>query len=150
LRAIRIEQTRFVLYLLTELLCQPAVYHYHYMVKNWNIIQLIQPEILKVWLKQFLKLPLLLSLVICLNYPSYSKVKCSSQSQSHYKEVTRWEISMKNIWDLAGFGLAILKKSFGPSSNTSRLEAHVSFFRLLMKGIFCPYVLWPFDKKLIF
>ena len=36
------------------------------------------------------------------------------------------------------------------SSNTSRLEAHVGFFRLFMKGIFCPYVIWPFDKKLIF
>ena len=36
------------------------------------------------------------------------------------------------------------------SSNTSRLEAHVGFFRLLMKGIFGPYVLWPFDKMLIF
>ena len=29
------------------------------------------------------------------------------------------------------------------SSNTSRLEAHAGFFRLLMKGIFDPYVLWP-------
>ena len=36
------------------------------------------------------------------------------------------------------------------SSNTSGLEAHVGFFRLLMKGIFGPYVLLPFDKKLIF
>ena len=36
------------------------------------------------------------------------------------------------------------------SSNTSRLEAHAGFFRLLMKGIFDPYVLWPFDKKVIF
>ena len=35
------------------------------------------------------------------------------------------------------------------SSNTSCLEAHAGFFRLLMKGIFDPYVLWPFDKKLI-
>ena len=35
------------------------------------------------------------------------------------------------------------------SSNTSRLEAHTGFFRLLIKGIFDPYVLWPFDKKLI-
>ena len=33
------------------------------------------------------------------------------------------------------------------SSNTSRLEAHIGFFRLLMKGIFYPYV--PFDKKMI-
>ena len=36
------------------------------------------------------------------------------------------------------------------SSNTSRLEAHVGFFRMLMKGTFGPYVLWPFDKKLYF
>ena len=35
------------------------------------------------------------------------------------------------------------------SSNMSRLEAHAGFFRVLMKGIFDPYVLWPFDKKLI-
>ena len=35
------------------------------------------------------------------------------------------------------------------SSNTSRLDAHAGFFRLLMKGIFGPYVLWSFDKKLI-
>jgi hypothetical protein len=27
------------------------------------------------------------------------------------------------------------------SSNTSRLEAHAGFFRLLMKGIFYPYLL---------
>ena len=33
------------------------------------------------------------------------------------------------------------------SSNPSHLKALVSFFRLLMKGIFGPYVLWPFDKK---
>ena len=31
-----------------------------------------------------------------------------------------------------------------------RLEGHVSFFRLLMKGIFGPYVLRPFEKKIIF
>jgi hypothetical protein len=36
------------------------------------------------------------------------------------------------------------------SSNTSRLEAHACFFRLLMKRIFDPYVLCPFSKKLIF
>ena len=36
------------------------------------------------------------------------------------------------------------------SSNTSRLEAHPGFFRLLMKGIFDPYVrsnLQLYDKK---
>ena len=35
------------------------------------------------------------------------------------------------------------------SSNTSCLEAHAGFFRLLMKGIFDTYVQGPFDKKLI-
>ena len=35
------------------------------------------------------------------------------------------------------------------SSDTSCLEAHAGFFWLLMKGIFDPSVLWPFDKKLI-
>ena len=35
------------------------------------------------------------------------------------------------------------------SSNTSLLEAYAGFFRLLTKGIFYPYVLWPFNKKLI-
>ena len=34
--------------------------------------------------------------------------------------------------------------------NSSRLEAHADFFSLLMKGIFDPYVLWHFEKKLIF
>ena len=34
------------------------------------------------------------------------------------------------------------------SSNTYHLEAYAGFFRLLMKGIFDPYV--PFAKKLIF
>ena len=36
------------------------------------------------------------------------------------------------------------------SYNTSCLEAHVGFFRLFMKGIFGPYVLLGFEKKLIF
>ena len=35
------------------------------------------------------------------------------------------------------------------SSNTSLLEPHAGFFRLLMKGIFDRYVLWHFDKKVI-
>ena len=33
------------------------------------------------------------------------------------------------------------------SSCPSCLEAHAGFFRLLMKGIFGPYVLCPFDKS---
>ena len=36
------------------------------------------------------------------------------------------------------------------STSPSRIEAHAGLFRLLMKGIFDPYVLWPFDKELIF
>ena len=34
------------------------------------------------------------------------------------------------------------------SSNTSRLEPHPGFYRLLMKGIFDAYVLWPFWKQI--
>ena len=59
---------------------------------------------------------------------------------------------------LVGIGISLYwKKIFSvshyckiASSNTSRLEAHAGFFRLLMNWIFGPYVLWPFDKKLIF
>ena len=36
------------------------------------------------------------------------------------------------------------------SSNTSRFEAHAGLFKLLMKGIFDAYVLWPFDQKCVF
>ena len=36
------------------------------------------------------------------------------------------------------------------SRSTSRLVSCLGLFRLLMKGIFSPYVLWPLDKKLIF
>ena len=35
------------------------------------------------------------------------------------------------------------------SSSPSRIEAHAGLFRLLVKGIFDPYVLWPFDKNMI-
>ena len=42
--------------------------------------------------------------------------------------------------------LALIFRKIG-SSNTSRLEAHVGFFRLLMKGFFGSYVLLPFDKS---
>ena len=45
--------------------------------------------------------------------------------------------------------LSQLKHSKVASFNTSHLEAYAGFFRLLMKGIFDPYVLCPFDKKLI-
>ena len=54
------------------------------------------------------------------------------------------------VWEL--FGTTIIRNDkyrIVASSNTSRLEAHTGFFRLLMKGIFYPYVLWPFDKELI-
>ena len=36
------------------------------------------------------------------------------------------------------------------SRSTSRLVTCLGLFRLLMKGIFGPYVLWPLEKKLIF
>ena len=36
------------------------------------------------------------------------------------------------------------------STSPSCFETHIGLFILPMKGIFDPYVLWPFDKKLIF
>ena len=35
-------------------------------------------------------------------------------------------------------------------SKMSRLVVHVGIYRLLMKGIFDAYVVWPFYKKFIF
>jgi len=35
------------------------------------------------------------------------------------------------------------------STSPSRIEAHAGLFKLLMNKIFDPYLLWPFDKKLI-
>ena len=37
--------------------------------------------------------------------------------------------------------------SYTTYQHWSRLEAHAGVFKKLMKGIFDPYVLWPFDKK---
>ena len=36
------------------------------------------------------------------------------------------------------------------NASPSLFEAHVGLFRLFMKGIFGPYIMWPFDKKQIF
>ena len=58
------------------------------------------------------------------------------------------QIKVPQEW--LGFWRADLRYRKVASSNTSRLEAHAGFFRLLMKGIFDCYVLWLFDKKLIF
>ena len=46
------------------------------------------------------------------------------------------------------FAVVVTYSKFA-SSNTSCLEAHACFFRLLMKGIFDPYLLRPFGQKLI-
>ena len=62
-----------------------------------------------------------------------------------FLENTKFDkISQANKWSVDK------KPSKITSSNTSCLEAHVGFFRLLMKGSFGPYVLWSFDKKLFF
>ena len=42
-------------------------------------------------------------------------------------------------WQIPDFWKIMQRKV--ASSNTSRLEAHAGFLRLLMKGIFDPYVL---------
>ena len=60
-------------------------------------------------------------------------------------QIKSLEFSLEIIWPLAGTPCTYRKIA---SSNTSCLEAHIGFFRLLMKGIFG--VLWPFHKKLTF
>ena len=56
------------------------------------------------------------------------------------------------LWKIK-FKLTLMRpQSYGKvvSSNImSCLEAHAGIFKLLMKRIFAPYVLWHFDKKLI-
>jgi hypothetical protein len=47
------------------------------------------------------------------------------------------------------FKLHMINQSIYNFSNMSCLEAHAGFFRLLLKGIFDPYALGHFDKKLI-
>ena len=46
--------------------------------------------------------------------------------------------------------LSTLRLLIVASRSTSRLVTCLGLFRLLMKRIFGPYVLWPFDKNLIF
>ena len=56
------------------------------------------------------------------------------------------------MWQFKGYDDDVFLKTYCKvaSSNTSHLEAHVGFFRLIMKGLLDPYVLPLFDKKLIF
>ena len=58
-----------------------------------------------------------------------------------------YNISTKNLINIKWTNSLFLVKIL--SSNTSRLEAREGIFRLLMKGIFDPCVLWPFGKKFI-
>ena len=62
------------------------------------------------------------------------------------------EILRGNIFLQKGFGLVAMRKKcirIVASTSPSRIETHAGLFRLLLKGIFDPYALWPFDKKLI-
>ena len=75
-------------------------------------------------------------------------------------DVIFWKRHTFSIFFLVGIVSFLISRKVA-SSNTSSLEAHAGIFRLLMKGIFqCllhvkdtgifePYLLWPFDKKLI-
>ena len=52
-------------------------------------------------------------------------------------------VSVTSVFELEGAELIYRKVT---SYNTP--APHDGFFRFLLKGIFGPYVLWPFDKKL--
>ena len=56
---------------------------------------------------------------------------------------------LRSLQDRKPFQSCFHKYCKVASSNTSRLEAHAGFFRLLMKGIFDLYVVCPFNKKSI-
>ena len=51
-------------------------------------------------------------------------------------------------WFYFGFG-SLGKYRKVASFNTSCLDEHAGFFKLLMKGIFDSCVLWPFNEKLV-
>ena len=65
-------------------------------------------------------------------------------AQGTFKKISHWACKTDKNHE------ALINYHKVASSNTSRLEAHAGFFKLLMKGIFDPYVLCPFDKKMIF
>ena len=83
-----------------------------------------------------------ISTLIRPNFVSWYVKARSSRGILNLKRSKRIQMDFENINHLNYHKVA--------SSNTSRLEAHAGFFGLLMKGICDPYVLWPFDKKLIF
>ena len=81
-------------------------------------------------------------------YKFWSKQCCFWKTHLLFPTHFEWEIKKKKrSRSILDFDPKYRKVT---STNPSHLEAHAGFFRLLMKGIFDPYVLWPFDKKLIF
>ena len=60
-----------------------------------------------------------------------------------------FEVTLLQSHFLAYLYLVYVEYCKVTTSNTSHLEAHAGFFRLLMKGFFDPYVLGHFDKKMI-
>ena len=67
-----------------------------------------------------------------------------STTMLYVRSVLLWG---RNHYEIDGYILHFYEYRKVASSNTSRLEPHAGYFRFLMKGIFDPYVLWPFDKK---
>ena len=66
------------------------------------------------------------------------QTKCESFSPARSKKGLQLFLNYKN---LSGPGFSNMYYRKVTSSNTSRIEAHAGFFRLLMKGIFDPYLL---------
>ena len=60
-----------------------------------------------------------------------------------------WKVRLKYLNPFQELKLSLSYRKV-TSFKTSSLEVHAGFFRLLLKGIFSPYLLWPFDKKLTF
>ena len=73
----------------------------------------------------------------------YFNLESPRISWSPYFMITPWN---QKSWNL-GTSCSTYRKFM--NFNTSCLKAQTGFFRLLMKGFFDHYILWPFDKQLI-
>jgi hypothetical protein len=90
---------------------------------------------------------------------TYTKLILLEKRNIYHKTSSLWQVVKKSPRGLFGIFFSCIVKinpflhlyyRIVASRSTSRLVTCLGLFRLLMMGIFGPYVLWPLDKKLIF
>ena len=75
------------------------------------------------------------------NTPGLDEILCL-ENVGKWKKIRPVKAPWATLTPSLGDG-SLIGYSKVASSNISCLEAQAGFFRLLMKGIFDPYVLWP-------